>query len=61
MTVRPSLKKLGCILGLSILAASVNTANAQPTSVNIHVGVRPPAARVERIPGPRAGHVWASG
>jgi hypothetical protein len=43
------------------LAAGAISANAQPDSVHVHVGVRPPPARIEHAPPPRAGHVWAPG
>lgn len=61
MILRQPVNKIARILGLTVLAASMQTANAQPSSVNIHVGIRPPATRIERVPAPRAGHVWASG
>ncbi|MDR3480248.1 MAG: YXWGXW repeat-containing protein [Burkholderiaceae bacterium] len=53
-------KILAHILGIVILGTSA-TVNAQPSSAAAHVGVRPPAARAERIPAGRAGHVWAPG
>jgi len=61
MTPRLPLKKLGYFFCLIAIAASALTANAQPPSASVHVGVRPPAARAERVPAARAGHVWAPG
>jgi WXXGXW repeat (2 copies) len=46
---------LGLVLGTAIAA------QAQPVSVNVRVGVRPPAARFERVPPPRHGYLWAPG
>jgi hypothetical protein len=61
MTLRLTLKKLACLFTLVVLGTSATAANAQPPSAAAHVGVRPPAARAERIPAGRAGHVWAPG
>ena len=63
MKLQSSLNKLVTILGFLILGTSALTANAQPPSfdAHVHVGVRPPAMRAERVPPPRAGHAWAPG
>ena len=45
------------IAGLYIAAAS----SVAPGAVSIDIDVAPPAPRVEVIPAPRAGYVWAPG
>lgn len=44
----------------AIVAASFGSI-AAPASAAIYVQVAPPAPRVEVIPSPRRGHVWAAG
>jgi hypothetical protein len=45
------------IAGLYIVAAS----SVSPAAVSIDIDVAPPAPRVEVVPAPRAGYVWAPG
>jgi hypothetical protein len=50
---------LVCSMGLALGAlAAPNTSQAR---VDVFVGVAPPPARVEIVPGPRTGYVWAPG
>lgn len=60
MTYRSTFIKLAFCLGVLSFGESAPTATAE-TSVNAHVGVRPPAARMERIPSTRHGYLWAPG
>ena len=52
---------------LTLAALIIAAAAAAPlpslaaTNVGLYVGVAPPAPMYERIPGPRAGYVWAPG
>ncbi|MBV8665270.1 MAG: YXWGXW repeat-containing protein [Burkholderiaceae bacterium] len=48
-------------LGLLALALGASVASAEPVSVNIRVGVRPPPVRHEFVPAPRHGYMWAPG
>jgi hypothetical protein len=61
MTMRSIYIKLGLCFGILSFGVSTLTVAAQTASVNIHVGVRPPAARMERIPPARRGYLWAPG
>lgn len=45
-----------CLAGATALAPTAGSAN-----VNLEIDIAPPAARVEAIPGPRVGYVWAPG
>jgi len=44
-----------------VLAAAAITAGSAFAQVNVFIGTPPPAPRVEVIPAPRAGYVWAPG
>ena len=50
----------GRIIGLAV-AAALMAAPAAVQAVDVYVKVGPPAARVEAVPAPRAGYVWAPG
>ncbi|WP_329740869.1 hypothetical protein [Dyella sp. A6] len=58
-------RKLALIAGLAIAFGGM--AYTQPAAAQVHVGVgigigiAPPPPRVERLPPPRAGFVWAPG
>ena len=45
-----------CLAGAAAMAPSVGSAN-----VTIDVDIAPPATRVEVVPEPRGGYVWAPG
>src|SRR6185437_3042248 len=45
----------------AILVCSATSALASPPRVEVHVGVRPPPMRVERVPVARPGYVWGHG
>lgn len=47
---------LGLLLGGGLAA----TANAAP-QIGLYIGTEPPPPRVERVPPPRRGYVWAPG
>jgi len=44
-----------------VLASLSFAAIARPPEVEVRVGVRPPPMRVEHVPSPRAGYMWANG
>ena len=44
-----------------VLCASATCALAHPPSIDVRVGVRPPPARMEHVPAPRAGYAWSHG
>jgi hypothetical protein len=54
------MSKAKSILAFLVLSAGALTADAQ-VGVSVHVGIRPPPVRVERVPEMRPGHVWAPG
>ena len=43
------------------LAAAAIVAGPAFAQVNVFIGTPPPPPRVEVVPAPRAGHVWANG
>lgn len=49
------------ILSLSLAGSAVLMPVVASAAVDIDIGVAPPAPRVEVIPAPRAGYVWAPG
>ncbi len=53
---------LAHLASLLVLGTITLTVHAQPPAPQgVHVGVRPPPPRVERVPVARPGHVWAGG
>lgn len=60
MTLPSTLVKSSIFLAVLCLGASALMANAQ-VSVNVHVGIKPPAQRYEHAPHPRRGYLWAPG
>ncbi len=56
--MRATGKLVGLFLSAAFLALPLASAQAQ---VSVDIGIAPPAARVEVVPAPRAGFVWAPG
>jgi hypothetical protein len=54
--------RISNVLGGMVLAAAALAApNTSQAHVDVIVGVAPPAPRVEVVPAPRVGYVWAPG
>lgn len=57
----PVRKLLAAIVTAAGTLGAVTVAQTSAASVGVYVQVPPPVARVEFIPGPRVGYVWAPG
>ena len=49
------------LIALLMSAGAMTAPTLASAGVNVDIDVAPPVARVETIPGPRAGYVWAPG
>ena len=49
------------LLGLMMAAGTVGVPTIASAGVSIDIEVAPPPVRVETVPGPRVGYVWAPG
>jgi hypothetical protein len=54
-------KKRLLLIALLMSAGAMAAPTLASAAVNVDIDVAPPAAQVETVPGPRAGHVWAPG
>jgi hypothetical protein len=61
MTMRKSLLAGLCVTALGAIAGTLAVPATASAEVGIYFNVAPPAARYERIPPPRPGHIWAPG
>ncbi len=50
-----------CAAGIAATGAAAAPAALADVGVRIEIGVPPPAPRIEVVPAPRAGYVWAPG
>jgi WXXGXW repeat (2 copies) len=49
------------LLGLCMAASAVVAPTIASAGVSVDIDIAPPPVRVEEVPGPRSGYVWAPG